>query len=45
MVSKGDKQTKLAINKGEKQEGVLVSIPPLSEGEYALIYKIFTAIC
>jgi copper resistance protein C len=43
LVSKGDKQTKLAINKGEKQGSVLVSIPPLTEGEYALIYKIFAA--
>jgi copper resistance protein C len=43
LVSKGDKQTKLAINKGEKQGSVLVSIPPLSQGEYALSYKIFAA--
>jgi copper resistance protein C len=43
LVSKGDKQTKLTINKGEKQGSVLVNIPPLSQGEYALIYKIFAA--
>jgi copper resistance protein C len=43
LVSKGDKQTKLAISKGEKQGNVAVDIPPLPLGEYALIYKIFAA--
>jgi copper resistance protein C len=43
LVSKGDKQTRLVINKGEKQGSILVSIPPLSQGEYALIYKIFAS--
>jgi methionine-rich copper-binding protein CopC len=43
LVSKGDKQTLLTISKGEKQGNVAVAIPPLSQGEYALMYKIFAA--
>ena len=43
LVSKGDKQTKLAISSGEKQGRIWVDIPALSAGEYALIYKIFAA--
>jgi copper resistance protein C len=43
LVSKGDKQTLLSISKGKKQGNVAVDVPPLSPGEYALIYKIFAA--
>jgi copper resistance protein C len=43
LVSKGDKQTLLTISKGEKQGNVVVEIPSLIPGEYALIYKIFAA--
>ena len=43
LVTKGDKQTLLTITKGEKQGNVVVDIPPLSPGEYALRYKIFAA--
>ncbi|MBM4207551.1 MAG: copper resistance protein CopC [Gammaproteobacteria bacterium] len=43
LVSKGDKHTLLKISKGEKQGNVVVSIPPLSAGDYALLYKIFAA--
>jgi copper resistance protein C len=43
LVSKGDKQTLLNISKGEKQGNVVVDIPPLVPGEYALMYKIFAA--
>jgi copper resistance protein C len=43
LVSKGDKHTLLPISKGTKQGNVVVDIPPLSLGEYALRYKIFAA--
>lgn len=43
LVSKGDKHTLLKISKGEKQGNVVVSIPPLIAGDYALLYKIFAA--
>jgi copper resistance protein C len=43
LVSKGDKQTLLKVSKGEKQGNVVVDIPPLVPGEYALMYKIFAA--
>ncbi len=43
LVSKGDKQSKLPISKGEKQGSILVNIPALSAGEFALVYKIFAA--
>jgi hypothetical protein len=43
LVSKGDKHSLLSIGKGEKQGNVVVDIPPLSPGEYALRYKIFAA--
>lgn len=43
LVSKGDVHTLLTISKGEKQGDVVVEIPALSLGEYALRYKIFAA--
>jgi methionine-rich copper-binding protein CopC len=43
LVSKGDKHSVLALSKGEKQDNVVVDIPPLVPGEYALRYKIFAA--
>ena len=43
LVSKGDKHTLLDISKGAKQGNVVVDVPPLSLGEYALRYKIFAA--
>jgi copper resistance protein C len=43
LVSKGDKHTLLPISKGQKQGNVVVAIPPLLAGEYALLYKIFAA--
>jgi copper resistance protein C len=43
LVSRGDKHTLLTISKGAKQGNVVVDIPPLSLGEYALRYKIFAA--
>lgn len=43
LVSKGDKHALLDIGEGIKQGNVVVKIPPLSAGEYALRYKIFAA--
>jgi copper resistance protein C len=43
LVSKGDVHTLLTISMGEKQGNVVVDIPPLTPGEYALRYKIFAA--
>ncbi len=43
LVSKGDKQSLLKISKGQKQGNVIVAIPPLTAGEYALLYRIFAA--
>lgn len=43
LVSKGDKHALLTISKGDKQGNVVVEIPPLTPGEYALRYKIFAA--
>jgi copper resistance protein C len=43
LVSKGDVHTLLKISEGEKQGNVVVDMPPLSPGEYALRYKIFAA--
>ncbi len=43
LVSKGDKHQLLNISGGKKQGNVLVDIPPLAPGEYALRYKIFAA--
>ena len=43
LVSKGDKHTLLDIGAGIKQGNVVVNIPPLIPGEYALRYKIFAA--
>jgi copper resistance protein C len=43
LVSKGDKHDLLKISHGAKQGNVVVEIPPLTAGEYALRYKIFAA--
>ena len=43
LVSTGDKHTLLTVSKGAKQGNVVVDLPPLSLGEYALRYKIFAA--
>jgi copper resistance protein C len=43
LVSKGDIHTLLPISKGEKQGNVAVALPPLTPGEYALLYRIFAA--
>lgn len=43
LISKGEKNTLLQLSNGTKQGSVLVDVPPLSSGEYALLYKIFAA--
>ena len=43
LVSKGDKHTPLKFSKGLKQGDVAVSLPTLSQGEYALRYRIFAS--
>lgn len=43
LVSKGDKQTLLAIAKGGKQGEMVIDIPPLAPGDYALKLKVFAA--
>ena len=43
LVSKGDIEEKLPVQVGESAGDVLIDIPALSVGEYALHYKIFAA--
>jgi len=43
LVSKGDQHTLLNIHKGDKQGQLLVDIPALSTGDYALKMKVFAA--
>ena len=43
LVTKGDKHVRLEAVSGDKPGEVIVSIPPLVPGDYALHYKIFAA--
>ncbi len=43
LVRKGDKHELLPIAKGNKQGRIIVEIPPLDIGEYALRFKVFAA--
>lgn len=43
LVSKGDKHQRLEAVLGDKPGQVVISIPPLGPGDYALRYKIFAA--
>ena len=43
LVSKGDKHTRLQTVTGNKQGQIIVQIPPLEMGDYALRFKIFAA--
>ncbi len=43
LVSKGDKHTKLEIAAGEKQGQIVVTIPALDAGDYAIRMKVFAA--
>lgn len=43
LVSKGDKHAPLKSTLGKKQGQIVVEIPPLNTGEYALRFKVFAA--
>jgi methionine-rich copper-binding protein CopC len=43
LVSKGDKHALLDINKGHKQGQIIINIPALETGDYALRLKVFAA--
>ena len=43
LVSKGDKHELLKATSGKKQGQILVEIPPLTIGDYALRFKVFAA--
>jgi len=43
LVSKGDKHTLLTISEGHKQGQLLIDVPGLEPGEYALRLKVFAA--
>ena len=43
LVSKGDKHELLQADNGSKQGQIIVHIPPLEAGDYALRFKVFAA--
>ncbi|MBV5302501.1 MAG: copper resistance protein CopC [Methylococcales bacterium] len=43
LVSKGDKHELLNANNGKKQGQIVIDIPPLNAGDYALRFKVFAA--
>lgn len=43
LVSKGDKHEPLKATTGNKQGQIVIEIPPLEIGEYALRFKVFAA--
>ncbi len=43
LVSKGDKHQLLTADTGSKQGQIIVQIPPLEPGDYALRFKVFAA--
>ena len=43
LVRKGDIHEPLAIRKGERQGQMIVEIPPLGPGDYAIKFKVFAA--
>jgi copper resistance protein C len=43
LVSKGDKHELLQADNGSKQGQIIVHIPPLKSGDYALRFKVFAA--
>jgi methionine-rich copper-binding protein CopC len=43
LVSKGDKHELLKAHVGKKQGQIVVEIPPINAGEYALRFKVFAA--
>ena len=43
LVSKGDKHQLLTAENGEKQGQIIITVPPLTVGEYAIRLKVFAA--
>jgi methionine-rich copper-binding protein CopC len=43
LVSKGDVYQPVEIAKGKKPGEMIIHVPPLGEGDYALKYKVFAA--
>ncbi len=43
LVSKGDKHQLLSVVNGSKQGQIVIRIPPLAAGDYALRFKVFAA--
>ena len=43
LVSKGDKHELLQADNGSKQGQIIVHIPPLESGDYAIRFKVFAA--
>jgi copper resistance protein C len=43
LVSKGDVYTAVEIATGKKPNQIIIKVPALEEGEYALKYKIFAS--
>jgi methionine-rich copper-binding protein CopC len=43
LVSKGDKHQLLTATNGGKQGQIIIQIPPLDAGDYALRFKVFAA--
>lgn len=43
LVSKGDKHELLKAENGSKQGQIIIHIPPLEPGDYALRFKVFAA--
>lgn len=43
LVSKGDRYTSVAIAKGNKPGQMVMKVPALEEGDYALKYKVFAS--
>lgn len=43
LVKKGDIYHALEISKGKRPGQVLIQLPPLTEGDYAIKYKVFAA--
>jgi len=43
LVSKGDRKHPLPLHKGRARGEIIVMLPPLPPGEYALQYKMFAA--
>ena len=45
LVSKGDKHELLNASNGKKQGQIVIDIPPLNAGDYALRFQVFAADC